>query len=107
MQIYKITASLLSFFGYFSIKNLFAIRDYYNCDHTVDYPVDGLKSCFNYFPPALFITTGLPPNLGATASRNNIALSFEDIKHKESLCQNFLDKVGGGTQNTKHLTLTE
>ena len=76
------------------------MRKYYGYSHIIDCPIDSVKSPFgcspllyhNHWPVSKFWDRSTKLLL-----RKNIALSFENIEHKEPLCRIYPDKVGGGS----------
>jgi hypothetical protein len=75
------------FFSYLSIMIRFVARKYYGCGHTIDYPVDGVESRFGCSPLLYYgywSVFEFRSHDTKILSRKNMALSFEDLEHKET-----------------------
>jgi hypothetical protein len=77
------------------------MRKYHGCGYAVDCPVDGVESRFSYFPLLYHDYRPVYEFRGhgtKALSRDNIALSFEDIKHKETCMPSLSGPTGRYTK---------
>jgi hypothetical protein len=89
--------SVLLFFSRFSTRIRFGVRKYRGLGHAVDRPVDGVKSRFSCFPPALArVSACLQFRANSTKflSIKNLVPSFEDPEHKETCMPNLSGQRG-------------
>ena len=105
-QTYKVIISLLLFFSYFSTRIRFAMRKYHDYSYAVDRPVDSVESGFSCFPllyPVYRPVSEFRGHGTKVLSRNNIALSFEDKKHKETCMPSLSGQRGRYTKRQANL----
>ena len=78
------------------------MRKYHGCSYAIDRPIDGVESYFSYFPllyhdyrpVSEFRDHGIK-----VLSKNNISLSSEDTKHKETYMPSYEQRSQGSPIN--------
>jgi len=82
------------------------MRKYYGCGYVVDRPVDSVESCFSCIPLLYHDYRPISEFRGhgtKVLSRNNLALSFEDTKHKETCMPSLSGQRGKYTKRQANL----
>ena len=82
------------------------MRKYHGCSYAIDRPIDSVKSrfscflllCHDYWPVSEFRGHGTK-----ILSRNNLTLSFEDTKHKETCIPSLSGHRGKYTKRQANL----
>lgn len=90
-------------FSRFSIRILFAVRNYRGLSYAINRLVDSGESRFSYFPPLYHeyrLVSKFRANSTRVLSKNNIVPSFQDIEHEEANIPSLSEKEGSRT-NTK------